>query len=1288
MSPKHRPTPITKTLATAKRLVSPQRRYYAAGNRALQNGDLQTAETLIERALAKGTHPAAWTQRLGLIQERAHKYREALATYYIALSENGDRADWYYRAGVCANHLGSREEALELFEHAISKDGTHTRAADALVKSIPSTTPGWRRAELLGLAINVSPKPTTLRPAATLAYSMHDYKTTIKHLDAIRETEHSERSDTVLLARALVRLGETKRAHLLLKSLATADKDPQSRTVGPGYYADQHSEWEIAFELHKAEWQTRSTTQSQAAFGAAYALDRQYLWEESLDWYTLALQSESVDTPYWNYKYAHALERTERYAEAVRWYSRALSLGAKQQWDWYYRLGYCLWQTNSLQRAYLALRVWATRNTEWVSTQTLIPTDISPTVPERSQRLDAALQQFDASLDTTATDLTLELDSGLTGVMHTPQRELARGRRALLAGDTEQAVRHFLLYLRTIISAPTNVLVEITDVLYDQALYKEAAERLLNSREFFRPDGLNTKRLIQSDYDRRRLRYAEYCDRFPVKRQTILFESYWGTRVSDNPLSIYEHLVNDPRFAEYTFYWVYQPTTELPGTLQDDARTVLVKYGTAEYDLILATAETLVNNTSFVEYFARRDTQRYINTWHGTPLKTLGKRIKTGVLEHTNVARNFMQATLLAAPNQHTATKLIYDYGVYGLANTATRVVGSPRLDTLVTEPGVTTLSTREQLGISPADERRIVFYAPTWRGGADSRRQDVEIANLALETISSDDSVIPVFRAHHLVETELENINSRVIIAPQRLSTYDILDAAHVLVTDYSSLLFDFLVTGRQAIPFIPDIEQYRLERGLYMDPSDIVTQTATTGADLLSYISNVNFQADARYKASRNEYCAYEDGQSSKRIADYIINGSCAGGTAIPETDGRQSVVLFESMIPNGIRSSFINLCNQIDDTRYSFKLTLDVKHLEANPDRNEGLASLPSHVDVLGRTGSMLQTMEERYAIQQSSRRFGETPASLDNMVATAYEREFRRVFGVPQGGTVFIDFEGYSRFWNALLARGVPKGSGNGVILHNQMDHEKDTRFPYLAEIIRNYRDYNGVASVATAISEGNAHAAKSLSVKLKSPPVVVHNTIDADSISKSRETGRSHWEGFAEANPKLVTAARLSPEKNQALLVEAMQELRKTHNEAQLVILGDGPSMSTLRSMTRNYRLDSVVHFAGFESNPMPTIADSDAFVLTSKHEGQPMVIFEAMVLGLPVVTTPVPGCVEALQHGVGAVTEFDASAIARDIATVVDRKDASRFDHTHYNKQALDEFDKFIRIIHDQIVTT
>lgn len=1274
-----------KPRSLAKRVhsrIARHRRLYVEGNRALTYGDLDTAESKIRSAIAIAEVPPAWIQRLGFVQERQKKYRDALRSYYRAISLDGEQAEWFYRAGVCAKSIGNLTEALELFEKAATKDATHARAAEAIATSIPPKTPGWRRLDLLNLSLDISPTAETLRAAAKLAYSMHKYSLCADYLQRLVQGSAPSRADVINLACAMIRTGENEAAYKMLSDIAATDSNSQVKQYGPGAYVDKRKEWDIAFTLHAAEWNQHRSTESSAAFAAAYALDRQYLWHDSLEWYRRANDGRPEPIPYWAYKYAHALERSERYDEAIKWYSRALILGNKTQWDWHYRLGYCALQTGALDTSYHALRTWARKSLDPEAMDAGHESDAHGRVAHQSDSGDVReghdQETYLYTLESASEKLIIECETDLAGAPNVPRREIARARKCRMAGDSHTAARHYAKFLRSTVTPDIPELLEISKFEYECGNKRASISMLLNSREFFRPDGMDVKQLTKSQYTRRRMRYAEYMERLPVDSKAILFESFWGTRISDNPLALYNYLNADERFAEYTFYWTYQESTEVPRSLSDDGRTVLVKYGSEAYDRVLATSGTLVNNTSFVEYFQRRAGQKYVNTWHGTPLKTLGRRINTGILEHANVARNFMQTTLLALPNEHTAETLIRDYDVSAVSASEWRVTGSPRLDALNASTSEELLATRKKLGISEEDGRRIVFYAPTWRGSADNRSADAEICREALSAIAKDSGNIVVFRAHHLVESGVAIADARVIVAPSTLDTYEIMSVADVLVTDYSSLLFDFLVTGRQVISYQPDLVKYRDERGLYLEPSDVINEVANSPGELESLLERESFTPDNLYKRSQLKFCDYEDGLSSQRIADYIYAGGASHGR-VRSKGAAKRVVFFESLIPNGIRSSFLNLCNTVDPDEYDFTVALDVQAVRDNEDRADGLQMLPEHVSVIGRIGAMHTTMEERYALNQYASRLGDVSPALTSLVHSAYEREFRRVFGVPQPETLFVDFEGYSRFWNALIAYGTPDTNGNGVILHNQMDREMEVRFPHLAEIIRNYGAYDSIASVARSISDGNKKAARALSVPLRSEPLVVHNIIDVRSIKERAARPESEWSRDSTAFPKLVSAARVSPEKNHVLMVDAFWEVKRQYPQAELVILGDGPSMSTVRNRIDRLGLSESVHTPGFVNNPMPTIAESDLFFLTSAHEGQPMVLFEAMALGLPIVTTPVPGCVEAIEEGEGAVADPNPKALAKAVAEVLSEKTSFTFSGAEYNSRALAELSGFIQ---------
>ncbi|SMY04410.1 CDP-glycerol glycerophosphotransferase [Brevibacterium aurantiacum] len=1257
-----------RAVAATRDTLSSRRRAYRNGNRALQNGQLELAENLVNQAVVGSDAPVAWIQRLGFIQERAGKYSEALKNYHRAIHGDPGQAEWYYRAGICAKNLGQFEQATELFESAVTRGERHTRAAKALIENLPANTPAWRRIDLYERALAVTEDLATLRGAATLNYNMKRYAASLVLVEKIESTDTASEADLILKSMCLLDLGESSKAFAQLKRLSGGSRNAKARKIGPGYYLDQKHDWENAFTVHSLEWTDSGSTNAEAAFGAAYALDRLYKWSESLGWYRRAIARPNGDRAYWAYKYAHALERCEQFELASSWYQRALDLGKMRQSDWFYRLGYCQFALNELDSSFHSLR-------NYLLGDDASGRSVGETDSERPAAFYDSTSEYKESVKRVSAKTRNQLLASTAGLRSAAERSLAKARLLAAEGSFQKASLRYRLYLCHSSNPDRNILLEVAENYYRAGEKQAACEVLLDSREFQRPDGIDQKRYLKTDFERRVTRYAEYTERFHVNDKIVLFESYWGSRVADSPLAIYTAMRNDSRFADREFYWTVQSNCPIPDQLVDDGRTFLVEYGSRKYDRILATAGVLVNNTSWVRYFSRRPEQRYVNTWHGTPMKTLGKNIGTGVLEHANVARNFLNVTDFILPNDFTAEKILKDYDLAGLTQANFSPVGSPRLDDVVLGGRTKRSAILSKLGIDVATTKSVVLYAPTWRGSATDKSMNVDIAEDALDALSDIEDCIVLFRAHHLAQSSLVSTDINTIVVPDEIDTYDLLDAVDILVSDYSSLLIDFLSTSRPIVCFVPDLDAYSEERGLYFEPSDLTDLVAGNSKSLRTLVSQIHDEVSTTQTAAADRFCALEDGHAADRVLDRIL-----ADPRINSVSSRGTLVFFESMIPNGIRSSFINLSKLVNREDYELKVAVDVKQVEADSNRQDGLAELPDDMGVIGRLGEMVMTLEERYALTEFSRRFGDTSQPLEQLVDGAYRREFRRVFGYPQN-VMFIDFEGYSRYWNALIGRGLPSGNFNGVVLHNEMDKERERRFPYMAEVIRNYARYGSVASVSSSINDDNVKAAVALGVEFRNRPGVVHNSIDSESILRKSLKDQNLWESFPAASPKIISIGRLSPEKNQSLLIESIPHVRNVYPNAELIVIGSGPSAPTLRTRVRDMGLEDCVHFVGFQSNPMSTLAQSDVFVLTSVHEGQPMVIFEAMSLSVPVVTTPVPGCVEACVAGDGLVVDYDPLEVANGIISTLARETVpSVFDPIAYNENALAEFDEFVEV--------
>ena len=155
----------------------------------------------------------------------------------------------------------------------------------------------------------------------------------------------------------------------------------------------------------------------------------------------------------------------------------------------------------------------------------------------------------------------------------------------------------------------------------------------------------------------------------------------------------------------------------------------------------------------------------------------------------------------------------------------------------------------------------------------------------------------------------------------------------------------------------------------------------------------------------------------------------------------------------------------------------------------------------------------------------------------------------------------------------------------------------------------------------------------------------------------------------------VTAGRLSPEKNHRRLIEAFDQVHQRNPDTRLVVIGSGPLFKELVLLVAELGLDAAVTFTGQQANPYCVIAGSDCFVLSSDYEGQPMVILEALVLGVPVLTTAFASVDGVMPEGQGLIVEPTVEALAAGMEeSIRGNIPSAAFDYVSYNKDVVTQF--------------
>lgn len=365
----------------------------------------------------------------------------------------------------------------------------------------------------------------------------------------------------------------------------------------------------------------------------------------------------------------------------------------------------------------------------------------------------------------------------------------------------------------------------------------------------------------------------------PVDQKLVLFESGLGKQYADSPRNIYEEMVNQN--LDYKKVWICNKSIRFP----DVEKTKRIKRLSPSYYYYLARAGVWINNQNFPTYIKKRKQTTYLQTWHGTPLKKMLYDIENimgrsdGYLER--VSRAVDNWDYLISPNEYAtkAFKSAFKYKGEILQ------VGYPRND-LFYQNDKEDLKRiiRDRLNISKNDHRKIVLYAPTFRDNQTTKNNrfsfDIEMDLRQMKEELGEDYII-LLRMHVVINNKLkvdEDLSDFVLDVSSYSDMQELLLVTDVLITDYSSVMFDFANTKKPMLFYTYDLETYRDDvRGFYMDfereaPGPLVRTTSEIIESLLN-IQGIEEEYSIQYYKFYQKYCNLEDGSASKRVVDQVF-------------------------------------------------------------------------------------------------------------------------------------------------------------------------------------------------------------------------------------------------------------------------------------------------------------------------------------------------------------------------------------------------------------------------------
>ena len=352
----------------------------------------------------------------------------------------------------------------------------------------------------------------------------------------------------------------------------------------------------------------------------------------------------------------------------------------------------------------------------------------------------------------------------------------------------------------------------------------------------------------------------------PIKENCIVFESLWGRSYNCSPAAFYEYiLANHP---EYECIWFLN---DVETTIKGNAKKVERK--TEEFYHYLATAKYFVYNTNLPLSFVKRDGQVVIQTMHGTPFKTFGLDVTDEISTEKERLRAVKRADMwdyLVAQGEFTKGMA---WRWFRYRNNILET-GYPRTDKIYLAEKDETIKLKNDLGI-PKD-KKIILYAPTWR---DLNSFDMELDINTMKDALSDEYVL-LIRPHYFVAEfyKVPEDGKFVFDAGRVSSIEDLYPATDILITDYSSVMFDFALTGKPMIFYAYDLTEYTENtRGSYFDiSSEAPGCLAQTTEEVIDSIKNLDTFYDIhgeRIQAFRQKYLTYENDRSSETIFNAVF-------------------------------------------------------------------------------------------------------------------------------------------------------------------------------------------------------------------------------------------------------------------------------------------------------------------------------------------------------------------------------------------------------------------------------
>ena len=770
-------------------------------------------------------------------------------------------------------------------------------------------------------------------------------------------------------------------------------------------------------------------------------------------------------------------------------------------------------------------------------------------------------------------------------------------------------------------------------------------------------------------------RYIIYYRKMKIKPKSIVLESIHGKTINGNIYYILKELNDNKKYNSYKKYLIVAKPKfkEIKKflKLKKVKKVKLIKRNSKKYYKLLASAKYLINQTTFDKFFIKKEGQVYLNTWHGTPIKCLGRQSNSDFHRMGNVQKNFYISDYLLYPSEFAMKRMIKDYMLENILDGKILLTGYPRNVAFFDDESKKEI--RRKLNL---EKMQVIAYMPTYRDNK-SKHAEIETTISLLRKIDKKltKKQIMYVNLHPYINNAIDySIFKHIKKFPFEYETYEFLNICDILVTDYSSVMFDYATTRNKIILYAYDESEYLEKRGCYFSLNEFPFPKTSTVSELINEINNKKVND---YSEFINKFCKYDNKNVVKDLCELVIlNKKNNIEIRKIEKNNKKNILIYGgNLAKNGITTALMSIFRNIDRTKYNIYLSYTNIRNNYNI-----LKQLPDEINYIPIEQLINLTLFEKVLYKIYLKR--DCSKIIKKIIFKSMKNEINRIYGNIKFDTV-IQFNGYDSDIITLFSLFKCKRI---IYVHNEMTKECEIRKNSKRHILEYaYNNFDKVAVVTEDMLSSTRtfiHSDKSL--------FVAHNLIDYKNIIKrSKEEIKFDSDTISSVDInklkkilnnnkyiKFINVGRFSIQKGHERLLNAFNRVWEKNKKCFLVIIGGSGKLykSTVEKANSLPSRKNIIIINSI-SNPFPIVKKCDCFVLSSLYEAFGLCFVEADILGLQTFNTDIDGPKLFVKKHGGNIVEDSEDGIYNGMQMYLNKQlKTMKVDYEKYNQQAIEEF--------------